>query len=148
VTPLWCDQYRDLVTFLVTWNSLLGLCGSVNKKDNYQSALIYWGSFPGLPMRMKLDIPILEYLRVYIYFLSDICVQCLPYNESFNFLFSFPLSLKRMDYGEKTKIVCNLCLLMCCRVISGTRQVCLFYECLLDCNYLTDLETCLYSCRH
>lgn len=101
-------------------------------------------------LRMKLEITIFRiFMSIYI-LLSDIFIQCLLCNESFNFLFPFPLSLKRMDYGKKIKVAqCDTVFANVLLEVSvGLTKVCVFYECLSDCNYLIDLETCLYSCRH
>ena len=45
-SDLWRDQYRDLITFPVTWNFASKICGPFNKKDSPQSTLIYCETFP------------------------------------------------------------------------------------------------------
>ena len=105
-SDLWRDQYEDLITFPVTWNFASKICGPFNKKDSPQSTLIYCESFPIFLFFFEDEITIFRIFRgVCVYILpSNIFIQCLLYNESFNFMFSFPLSLKRMDYGKKIKV--------------------------------------------
>lgn len=83
----------------------MGFGGPVNKKIVTSLSSSTVQPFQNIfCFRMKLEITILIIFMSICIFLSNIFIQCLLCNESFNFLFSFPLSLKRMDYGKKMKV--------------------------------------------